>query len=103
MDFDWGEIGKVFSYLIPVIMFLLFNVLFKKQREQQRRVAVVKSLLSETNYNIKLVDSSSFQFVIRTRIFPGFSNYMESLFPAYILTLDQLIGKSFNCKPVPTL
>ena len=61
MDFDWGEIGKVFSYLIPVILFLLFNVLFKKQREQQRRMAVVKSLLSETGYNSKLVDSFSFQ------------------------------------------
>ena len=61
MDFDWGEIGKVFSYLIPVILFLLFNVLFKKQREQQRRLAVVKSLLSETDYNSKLVDSFSFQ------------------------------------------
>ncbi|MFC1894118.1 hypothetical protein ACFLYR_08950 [Chloroflexota bacterium] len=61
MDFDWGEIGKVLSYLIPVIMFLLFNVFFKKQREQQRRMAVVKSLLSETDFNSKLVDSFSFQ------------------------------------------
>jgi hypothetical protein len=61
MDFDWGEIGKVFSYLIPVIMFVLFNVLFRKQREQQRRVSVVKSLLSETDYNSKLVESFSFR------------------------------------------
>ena len=61
MDFDWGEIGKVFSYLIPVILFVLFNVLFKKQREQQRRVSVVKSLLSETKYNSKVVDSFSFR------------------------------------------
>ena len=59
MDFDWGEIGKVFSYLIPVIMFLLFNVLFRKQREQQRRISVVKGLLSETDYNIKLAESFS--------------------------------------------
>jgi len=44
MDFDWSEIGKVLPYLIPVIMFILFSVLFKKQREQQRRLAVVKSL-----------------------------------------------------------
>jgi len=43
MDFDWSEIGKVLSYLIPVIMFILFNVLFRKQREQQRRLAVVKN------------------------------------------------------------
>jgi len=61
MDFDWGEIGKVFSYLIPVIMFLLFNVLFRKQREQQRRISVVKGLLSETDYNIKLAESFSLQ------------------------------------------
>ena len=61
MDFDWGEIGKILSYLTPVILFLWFNVLFRKQREQQRRMAVVKSLLSETDHNIKLVDSFSFQ------------------------------------------
>ena len=61
MDFDWSEIGKIVSYLIPVIMFILFNVLFKKHREQQRRMAVVKSLLSETDFNSKLVDSFSFQ------------------------------------------
>ena len=61
MDFDWGEIGKVFSYLIPVIMFFLLNVLFKKQREQQRRISVAKSLLSETNHNSNLVDSFSFR------------------------------------------
>jgi len=59
MDFDWSEIGKIFSYLIPVIVFILFNVLFKKQREQQRRMAVVKSLLSETDYNSKLAQSFS--------------------------------------------
>ncbi len=65
MDFDWGEIGKVFSYLVPVIMFVLFNVLFKKQREQQRRVSMVKSLLSETKYNSKLVDSFSFRLQMK--------------------------------------
>jgi len=59
MDFDWGEIGKVFSYLIPAIMFVLFNILFRKQREQQRRLSEVKSLLSETNYNSELVESFS--------------------------------------------
>ena len=61
MDFDWGEIGKIFSYIIPVLMFVLFSVLFKKQREQQRRVSVVKSLLSETKYNSALLDSFSFR------------------------------------------
>jgi len=61
MDFDWSEIGKVISYLIPLIMFILFNVLFRKHREQQRRQAVVKGLLSETDYNSKLVESFSMQ------------------------------------------
>ncbi|MFC1968498.1 hypothetical protein ACFLVX_03820 [Chloroflexota bacterium] len=56
MDFDWGDIGKI-SYLVPVIVFLLFNVLFKKQQEQKRRVAAVKSLLSEIEHNKKLIES----------------------------------------------
>jgi len=59
MDFDWSEIAKVLSYLIPIIIFILFNVVFKKQREKQRQLGVVKSLLSETEYNSNLVDSFS--------------------------------------------
>jgi hypothetical protein len=59
MDFDWSEIGKVITYLIPVIMFVLFNVVFKKHREQQRKEAVVKGLLSDTDYNSNLVESFS--------------------------------------------
>lgn len=61
MDFDWGGIEKVITYLIPLIMFILFNVLFKKHREQQRRQTVVKGLLSETEYNSKLVETFSMQ------------------------------------------
>jgi len=59
MDFDWSEIGKVLSYLIPLIIFILFNVVFKKHREKQRQLGVVKSLLSEIEYNSNLVDSFS--------------------------------------------
>lgn len=59
MDFDWSGIGKVLSYLIPVIMFILFNVLFRKQKAQQKRLAVVKSLLSEIDYNHRLVEAFS--------------------------------------------
>ena len=59
MDFDLSDIGKIFSYIIPIIVFILFNVLFKKQREQQRRMTVVKSLLSETEYNSKMAESFS--------------------------------------------
>lgn len=61
MDFDWSEIGKVLSYLTPLIMFILFNVLFRKQKEQQRRLSVVKGLLSEIDYNSKLAESFSLQ------------------------------------------
>lgn len=57
MDFDWGEIGKIFSYLLPVIVFILFNIFFRKQQEQQRRLAVVKSLLSEIEHNQKLMEA----------------------------------------------
>ena len=59
MDFDWSEIAKVISYLIPIVIFILFNVVFKKQREKQRQLGVVKNLLSETEYNSNLVDSFS--------------------------------------------
>ena len=59
MDFDWSELGKFLSYIIPLIMFVLFNVVFKKHREKQRQLAVVKSLLSEIEYNSNLVETFS--------------------------------------------
>jgi hypothetical protein len=57
LDFDWGEIGQVLSYLIPVIAFILFNVFFRKQQERKRRQQVVRSLLSEIDYNQKLLET----------------------------------------------
>lgn len=65
MDFDWEEIGKIFSYLIPVIIFILFNVFFRKQQEQKRRLTVVKSLLSEIDHNQKLMEAFLFQWQAR--------------------------------------
>jgi len=62
MDFDWGEIGKTLAYLVPVIILLVVNVLFRKQKEQKRRLEVVRSLLSEINYNQKLMEAFSFQW-----------------------------------------
>ena len=62
MDFEWDEIGRVFGYLVPVIIFLVFNVLFRKQQEQKRQVTVVKSLLSEIDYNQKLMQSLSLKW-----------------------------------------
>ncbi len=57
MDFDWDQIVKVLSYLIPIIAFILFNVFFKKQREAKRRLSVAKGLLSEIGYNHRLAES----------------------------------------------
>jgi hypothetical protein len=62
VDFDWGEIGRIFSYLIPVIIFILVNVFFRKQQEQKRRVEAVRSLLSEINSNQKLMEAFLFQW-----------------------------------------
>ena len=62
MDFDWGEIGKILSYLVPVIILILVNVVFRKQKEQKRRLEVVKSLLSEIDYNQKLMEAFSFRW-----------------------------------------
>lgn len=56
MDFDWEEIGKIFSYVLPVIILILVNVFFRKQQEQKRRLTVVKSLLSEIDHNQKLME-----------------------------------------------
>ena len=62
MDFDWGEIGKVIGYLVPVIIFVLVNVFFRKQREQKRRLEVVRSLLSEISHNQKLIEAFSLKW-----------------------------------------
>ena len=59
---DLGEIGKILSYLLPVIILLVVNVFFRKQQEQKRRLTVVRSLLSEINYNQKLMEAFSFQW-----------------------------------------
>ena len=59
---DLGEVGKILAYLIPVIILILVNVFFRKQQEQKRRLTVVKSLLSEIDYNQKLVEAFSFHW-----------------------------------------
>jgi len=65
VDFDWKSIGQIFSYLIPVIVFILFNVFFRKQQEAKRQQEVVRSLLSEINYNQKLMEAFLFQWQAR--------------------------------------
>jgi hypothetical protein len=62
MDFDWSEIGKVLSYLVPIIILILFNVFFRKQQEQKRRLTVVRSLLSEIEYNQKHMEAFALQW-----------------------------------------
>lgn len=62
MDFDWGEIGKILSYLIPVAAFIVFNIFFRKQQEQKRRLGVVKSLIAEIDQNRKLMEAFLLQW-----------------------------------------
>ena len=59
---DLAEIGKILSYLAPVIILVLVNVFFRKQQEEKRRLAVVRSLLSEIDYNQKLMEAFLFQW-----------------------------------------
>ena len=59
---DLTEIGKILGYLLPVIIFILVNIFFRKQQEQKRRLMVVRSLLSEINHNQKLMEASLFQW-----------------------------------------
>jgi len=62
VDFEWDEIGKVLGYLVPLIILILINVFFRKQQEQKRRLTVVRSLLSEIEYNQKHMEAFSFQW-----------------------------------------
>jgi hypothetical protein len=65
LDFDWGEIGKIFSYLSPVLFILLFNVFFRKQQEKKRQETVIKNFLSEINYNQKLAEALSLKWQVK--------------------------------------
>ena len=62
---DLAEIGKTLSYLVPVIILILINVFFKKQQEQKRRQSVVRSLLSEIDYNQKLMEAFLSQWQVK--------------------------------------
>lgn len=63
MDFsDLGEISKILVYVVPVIILLVVNAFFKKQKQQKARLSVVRSLLSEINYNQKLMEAFSLQW-----------------------------------------
>jgi hypothetical protein len=62
LDFDWAEIGKILSYLIPVAVFIIFNVFMRKQQEQKRRLGVVKGLIAEIAQNQKLMEAFLLQW-----------------------------------------
>jgi hypothetical protein len=62
LDIDWGEIGQVLSYLVPVVAFIVINIFFRKRQEQKRQQQVVRSLLSEIDYNQKLMETFLFKW-----------------------------------------
>ena len=62
MDFDWGDIGQVLTYLVPVIAFIVINIFFRKQQEQKRQQQAVRGLLSEIDYNQKLMEAFLFKW-----------------------------------------
>ncbi len=62
MDFDWKEIGNILAYLIPVVIFVVFNILLRKQQEQKRRLGVVKGLMDEIDQNQQLMESFLLQW-----------------------------------------
>jgi hypothetical protein len=62
LDFDWGEIGQILAYLIPVAIFIIFNIFLRKQQEQKRRLEVVKGLIAEINQNQKLMEAFLLQW-----------------------------------------
>ena len=62
---DSAEIGKTLSYLVPVIIFIVINIFFRKQQEQKRRQSTVRRLLSEIDYNQKLVEAFHFQWQVK--------------------------------------
>ena len=62
MDFDWESIGRILAWLVPALIFLIFNIFLRKQQEQKRRLGVVKSLLAEIDYNQKLLEAFLLQW-----------------------------------------
>ena len=62
MDFDWEDIGSFFTYFLPVLAFILINVFFRKQQQQKQRQQVVRSLLSEIDYNQKHMEAFLFKW-----------------------------------------
>jgi len=65
LDFDWENIGSILSYLVPIVAFIVFNVIFRKRQQQKRQQQVVRSLLLEIDYNQKLMEAFLFKWQSR--------------------------------------
>jgi len=101
VDFEWGEIGKIFSYLVPVIIIILVNIFFRKQQEQKRRLEVVRGLLSEIDSNQKLMEAFLFQWQtkkFKTGIWKRNRDKMDYIAPDLHTTLAGAyeIAEEFN-------
>ena len=102
MDFgDLGEIGKILAYLIPVIILILTNVFFRKQKQQKARLSLVRSLLSEINHNQKLMDAFSLQWQtkkFKTATWKRNKDKMDYIDPGLRYTLADAyeIAEGFN-------
>ena len=102
MDFgDWGDIGKILTYLVPVTIIILTNVVFRKQKQQKEKVTVVRSLLSETEYNQKLIQALSLQWQtkkLKTNTWKRNKDKMDYIDPGLRYTLADAyeIAEEFN-------
>lgn len=99
MDFE--EIGKFLTYLIPIIIIVLTNVVFKKHKQQQTKLKVVRSLLSEIDFDQKLIEAFSLQWQIRkfkTDTWKRNKDKMDYMDPGlrYILADAFEIAEEFN-------
>jgi len=102
VDFsDLGEIGKILAYLIPVIILIVTNVFFRKQKERKARLSMVRSLLSEISYNQKLMEAFSLQWQtkkFKTATWKRNKDKMDYIDPGLHYTLADAyeIAEGFN-------
>jgi len=102
LDFgDWGDIGKILTYLVPVIIIILTNVVFKKQKQQKEKVTVVRGLISEINYNQKIMEALSLQWQakkFKTGTWKRYKDKMDYIEPGLRYTLADTyeIAEEFN-------
>lgn len=90
MDFDWSEIGKALPTILPIIFVLVVNFLFRKQQAQKKKLTVVRSLLSEINYNQNLIEAYSMRWQARkfkTAIWKRNKDKMDYVAPDLFSTL----------------